>query len=94
MHCDQSRIGVGGDTSLPNERSAPEGGGARPGAPPLRLALPTCNSDWFKNRRLLEQVGNVTPVVFETAHYDMVEASAEVAGLTQNGLRETRRGSS
>ena len=38
--------------------------------------------DWFNNRRLLEPIGNVPPVEFEADYYDMVEASAEVAGLT------------
>ena len=38
--------------------------------------------DWFNNRRLLEPIGNIPPVEVEAAYYDMLEAPAEVAGLT------------
>ena len=38
--------------------------------------------DWFNNRRLFEPIGNIPPIEFEAAYYDMVEAPAMVAGLT------------
>jgi transposase InsO family protein len=35
--------------------------------------------DWFNNRRLLEPIGNIPPVEFETAYYRQTEESAIVA---------------
>jgi putative transposase len=37
--------------------------------------------DRFNNRRLLEPIGNVHPVEFESDYYEEVEASAHTAGL-------------
>ena len=38
--------------------------------------------DWFNNRRLLEPIGNMPPVEFETAYYRQREESA-IPVLTQ-----------
>ena len=35
--------------------------------------------DWFKNRRLLESIGNVPPAKLEQAYYDRRETQAEAA---------------
>ena len=49
--------------------------------------------DWFNNRRLLEPIGNMPPAEAEAAL--LCPAGDRLGGLTQqNGLRETRRGSS
>ncbi len=38
--------------------------------------------DWFNHRRLLEPIGNVPPVEFETMYFQNQEAPAKEAGLT------------
>ena len=38
--------------------------------------------DWFNNRRLLEPIGNISPVERESAYYAMEEVPVLVAGLT------------
>lgn len=43
--------------------------------------------DWFNNRRLLEPIGNMPPVEFETAYYRQTEESVMVAGLNLISLR-------
>jgi transposase InsO family protein len=43
--------------------------------------------DWFNNRRLLEPIGNMPPVEFETANYRQHEESAMVAGVNLISLR-------
>jgi len=35
--------------------------------------------DWFNNRRLLEPIGNITPVEFEKAYYCQLRESADAA---------------
>ena len=35
--------------------------------------------DWFKNRRLLESIGNFPPAKLEQAYYDRRETQAEAA---------------
>jgi len=37
--------------------------------------------DWFNNRRLFEQIGNIPPVEYEALYYQEQEAPAMVAGL-------------
>ena len=38
--------------------------------------------DWFNNRRLLEPIGNIPPVEFESAYYEREEIPVMAAGLT------------
>ncbi len=38
--------------------------------------------DWFKNRRLLEPIGNIPPAEHEEVYYRDRESRAAVAGLT------------
>jgi len=38
--------------------------------------------DWFNNRRLLEPIGNIPPLEFESMYYISQERSVMVAGLT------------
>ena len=35
--------------------------------------------DWFNNRRLLEPIGNISPVEYEMQYYEKIEGSAMVA---------------
>jgi transposase InsO family protein len=42
--------------------------------------------DWFNNRRILEPIGNVPPVEYETNHYHQTSPAA-TAGLKPNSLR-------
>ncbi len=35
--------------------------------------------DWFNNKRLLEPIGNITPVEYEQAYYQTQETQAMVA---------------
>ena len=44
---------------------------------------------WFNNRRLLEPIGYVPPVEYETTYYATQETPAIGAGVTQWTLRET-----
>ena len=39
--------------------------------------------DWFSNRRLLEPIGNISPVEFEIAYYQQIEESADTAYSNQ-----------
>jgi len=49
--------------------------------------------DWFNHRRLLEPIGDIPPTERE-ANYHQQHTPAQVAGVTQNTLRQTRGGSS
>ena len=50
--------------------------------------------DWFNNRRLLEPIGNIPPAEAEAAYYAQLEMTRyRRVELKQNGLRETRGGS-
>ena len=35
--------------------------------------------DWFNNQRLLEPIGDVPPVEFEQAYYELLDGQAMVA---------------
>ena len=48
--------------------------------------------DWFNHRRLLGPIGDIPPAERE-ANYHLEHAPAQVAGVKQNTLRQTRGGS-
>ena len=49
--------------------------------------------DWFNHRRLLEPIGNIPPAEAEELYYAAADNIDMAAGLTSNGLRQTRGGS-
>ena len=49
--------------------------------------------DWFKNRRLLEPIGNISPAEAETRYHAENRETAIAACLTPSSPRQTRGGS-
>ena len=49
--------------------------------------------DWFNNRRLLEPIGFIPPAEAEERYFAMLNDPAMAASFKQNGLRQSRSGS-
>ena len=49
--------------------------------------------DWFKNRRILEPIGNIPPAEAEERYNAMLQQPAMAACFKRNGLRQNRGGS-